>query len=32
MLTKMLAEKKRLLLLPKLTLKTDKPILETLQS
>jgi len=28
----MLAEKGRLLLLPKLTLKRDKPILETLQS
>jgi len=28
----MLAEKRRLLLLPKLTPKRDKPILETLQS
>jgi len=32
MRTEMLAEKRRLLLLPKLTLKRDKPILETLQS
>jgi len=32
MLTRTLAEKGRLLLLPKLTLKRDKPILETLQS